>query len=197
MHQSKVFFIIPGYKHKPENKAYREIAKALRKQGYHPVNIKIRWKKSTISENTRYFLQKFNQIKSRKKYILGFSFGAIIAFLASTKVRSSGVILCSLSPYFKQDLSSTNLYLGSPLRKQRFLDFSKLQNRILAKKIRTKNVIMLYGSKEEKSLRKRVNDTYKYIMSKNKHLISIEKTEHNIGDRRYLETIYQAAKFLN
>lgn len=180
MTEEKIVFIIPGFKHRPTNKAYKEIAKILKNEGYQPILITIPWKQATISENTEYFLQEYKKIKARQKYILGFSFGAIIAFNASTKVSTSGLILCSLSPYFKEDVSSSKLHCAT-----------------LAKKIKAKKIHMLYGKKEAKSLIRRVSSAYRQISVAQKYIIPIKDTEHNIGDKRYLHTIAQIAKVLD
>lgn len=193
----KTVFVIPGFRHRPKNKAYKAIAKILRSEGYLPVLINIPWKQTTISENTEYFLKKYKKINRKKKYILGFSFGAMIAFLASTKVNVSGLILCSLSPYFKEDLSETNSHMVSSITLQRYEDFSKLHCATLAQQTKAEQIHMLYGSKEARSLKRRVSDVFGRISSTHKHLIPIEKTEHNIGDRRYLNKIHQIAKQLN
>ncbi|MBI2074790.1 MAG: hypothetical protein HYT83_03050 [Candidatus Levybacteria bacterium] len=197
MNKEKTVFIIPGFKHKPTNKAYKEIARMLKKEGYKPVLINVPWKQTTISENAQYFLKKYKKINTKKKYMLGFSFGAMIAFIASTKVSASGLILCSLSPYFKEDLLKASTRFLSSITQQRYRDFSKLHCASLAKKIKAKKILMLYGAKEEKSLIKRVNKAYSQIPSRRKYLISIKKVEHNIGDRRYLHTIHQIARELN
>lgn len=178
--RQKIIFIIPGYRHIPTGRAYKELAGILKIQGYKPVLIKIPWRKTTISQNTQFFLKKYKRFTSREKYVLGFSLGAMIAFIASTKVKVSGLILCSLSPYFKEDLSS-----------------SEFKCKEIAKKTKAKQILMLYGAKEAKSLIKRVNEAFQQITLSNKNLISIKKTEHNIGDRRYLNTIDQVAKVLN
>lgn len=152
----------------------------LKKEGYYSVLIDIPWKQTTISQNTDYFLKEYKKTKAKKKYILGFSFGAMIAFLASTKVNPSGLILCSLSPYFKED------YQGFPN-----LPYAKL-----AKQIKAKQTLMFYGAKETKALIKRVSATFRYIPSGNKYLIQIQKTEHDIGSIRYLQTLQFATKEL-
>lgn len=197
MNQQKVVFIIPGYKHHPKNKAYKEIAKLLKKEGFRPVPVNIPWNQTTISENTEFFLQKFKKLNSRKKYILGFSFGAMIAFLASTKVKVTGLVLCSLSPYFKEDLIKVNGRKFSSLKKQQYQDFAKLHCKTLAKKTKAKQVLMLYGTKESRLLKKRVSKAFNQIASVQKYLIPVEKTEHKIGDRRYLNKIHEATKVLN
>lgn len=193
----KTVFIIPGFKHHPITKAYKEIAKILKKEGYLPIFVPLVWKKRTVSENTAYFLKTYKKIKRKKKYILGFSLGAMVAFVASTKVKTSGVILCSLSPYFQEDVSIVKRRLMSPLMIERYDDFDKLHSKTLAKKIKTRQVHMLYGAKEAKSLKKRVNETFGHIRSTRKHIIQIQQTEHTIGSMRYLQTIQQVARNLH
>ncbi|MCL5410519.1 MAG: hypothetical protein M1324_01540 [Patescibacteria group bacterium] len=190
-------FIIPGYKHKPKNKAYKEIARILKNEGYNPVPVNIPWQKRTISQNTEYFLKRYKKINSRKKYILGFSFGAMIAFIASTKVNVSGLILCSLSPYFKEDLSYLNESWESPIMIKRYEDFSSLECTNLSTMTKAKQISMLYGAKEEKLLIKRARRAYNQITSKNKHLIPVSEAGHDLGNKRYLYAIHQIAKQLN
>jgi len=193
----KIIYIIPGFKHKPKNKAYQEIASLLKKDGYIPVPVYIPWKQTTISENTQYFLKQFKKRKGKKKYILGFSFGAMIAFLASTKVQVSGLILCSLSPYFKEDLIKSRKTRRNSITKKRYLDFLSLRSLHLARQIKARQTLMLYGKKEAKPLIRRVTRAYRYIPSKHKHLIPVKNTEHDIGSKEYLSTIHQAAAELN
>ena len=191
MIEKKAIFIIPGFKHLPKNKAYRKIFEILKREGYFPILVKIPWRNSTILENTNYFLKEYKRINAEKKYILGFSFGAMIALIASTKVQSSGLILCSLSPFFKEDMPI------SKTAKNKNKDLYRFASASLAKKVKSKQILMMYGSKEARSLIRRVNDTFHDISSANKFLFSIYKTEHNIGTKRYLNKIYQAARILN
>lgn len=196
MIQEKIVFVIPGFRHSPKNRAYKEIAKILKSEGYIPIVITIPWKQTTISENTEHFLKEFKKINSKKKYILGFSFGAMIGLIASTKVEVRGLILCSLSPYFKEDISKVKNNLFSEIMTQRYQDFSKLHCATLVKQIKAKQILMLYGEKETKSLIKRVTEAFEQISSANKSLIPIKKTEHDIGDKKYLYSIHQLTKEL-
>lgn len=193
MAQRKIVYIIPGYRQRPSNKAYKAIVQMLRSEGYEPVAVTIPWKQTTVSENTEYFLKKFKRLKVENKYILGFSFGAMIAFIASTKVSVSGLILCSLSPYFQEDLAKTKNRTSS-ITKKRLEDFSQLHSSILAKQIKAKQILMLYGTRESKPLIRRVTNTYSQIPSLNKHLIPINNSDHEIGDKRYLYKIHQTIK---
>ncbi|MCL5438767.1 MAG: hypothetical protein M1268_02125 [Patescibacteria group bacterium] len=91
----------------------------------------------------------------------------MIAFIASTKVKVNGLILCSLSPYFKEDLSKLKDRWISPVMMQ---DFSSLHCIILAKRIKAKQIHMLYGTKETSLLISRVYQAYNQISSVNKYL---------------------------
>jgi esterase/lipase len=196
----KTIFIIPGYRQVPTQKAYLALSEILKSEGYEPILVTIPWKKTTISENTEYFLKTYNKAKVGKKYILGFSFGAMIAFLAATKISVDGLILCSLSPYFQEDLptlSGQEKKFRSPIQADRYNDFSQLHFTTLAKKLKTKKIHLLYGSKEAKSLIKRVTTAFEQINLEEKYVEAVKSVEHNIGDKRYLQTIHQVAKQLN
>lgn len=197
MTPKKTIFIIPGFRHIPTNKAYTEIAKILKKEGYSPIVVTIPWKHTTLSQNTEFFLKKYKKVHTKEKYILGFSFGAMIAFLASTKVSVDGLILCSLSPYFKEDMTRMNKNLHASLTMERYEDCSRLHAGRLSKQVKAKQTLLLYGEKEAKSLINRVNEIYDQIPSTHKYLLPILKTEHNIGDKRYLQKIHQIARTLN
>ena len=192
----KVIYIIPGFGQKTTHKAYRILSQMLRAKGFEPILISIPWKNTTISQNSEYFINEFKKTKSKEKYILGFSLGAMIAFIASTKVEVAGLILCSLSPYFSEDLPKIGPdWKASTL--MRYQDFAGLTCSRLAKQLKAKRIIMFYGSEEVKSLIKRVKKAYKDIPSAKKYLFEISKTDHEIGNRRYLAAIHQATKFLN
>lgn len=177
--RKKAIFILPGFKHRPNQKSYKKLATLLKKQGYKPIPIEIPWRQTTIAQNTDYFLKQYKKFRFKNKYILGFSFGAMIAFVASTKVNVTGLMLCSMSPYFKEDKKNSDLCCS-----------------VLAKQIKAKRVHLFYGAKESRQLIKRVKKTYQQIPIKHKYLIPIQNTEHNIGDRRYLQMIYQTTQSL-
>lgn len=192
----KVIFIIPGFRQSPKSLAYKNLAKMLTIEGFTPIVMDIPWKGNTITSNSTYFISQFNKTKALKKYILGFSYGAMIAFLASTQVKTDGIILCSLSPYFKEDVIKIKSGPRSALMQARYRDFAQLHCEALAKKIKTDQVLMLYGAQEARTLIRRVTETFGEITVPYKKLISIKKTEHDIKDKKYLHQIYLATQSL-
>lgn len=192
--RKKTIFIIPGFRQSATSHAYKKLALLLKDEGYSPVPVKIPWKNSTILDNTKYFLRKYKKIKAREKYILGFSYGAMIAFIAGTKVKSNGLILCSLSPYFKEDIDGRTKLATSKLAQSRYDDFLKLKCQDLAKQLKSKQVLMLYGSHEARSLIKRVTSAFHEIPSENKLLVKIKKGDHYIASKRYLHAIFHSTQ---
>lgn len=85
----KTIYFIPGLGEKCNLVRYKKLAQALQKKGYvvHPINPN--WYRP-LSENV--FPVKKEDI------IIGFSFGAVIAYLIAKKYPCKKVILASLSP---------------------------------------------------------------------------------------------------
>lgn len=194
MRQDKVIFVIPGFRQKTTSNAYKTLAKVLKSEGYYPVLVRIPWRNSTISQNSDYFLNKFKKYEAKKTYVLGFSYGAMIAFIASTFVKTDGLILCSLSPYFKEDVSLSQKKSVSTLTKLRLKDFAKHSCSRLAQETKARQIVILYGTEEATSLIRRATRAFNQIQKRKKYIIPILKTEHNIGDKKYLQTIELAAR---
>ncbi|MGE5042015.1 MAG: hypothetical protein ACM3IJ_03870 [Candidatus Levyibacteriota bacterium] len=193
MAEEKAIFIIPGYRQRPTQKAYRQLAQILKAEGYHPILVSIPWANTTISQNAEFFLKKLSRSKATEKYILGFSYGAMIALVASTRVKTDGLILCSLSPYFSEDLT-TKKTPKTKLMQKRYEDFTKMQCSELSSKVKTNKVLLLYGQEEAAVLVNRVKTAFGQVKTKKKYLIKVAGAEHEIGNKNYLSTIHFASK---
>ncbi len=190
----KILFIIPGYTHKVADRPYRKIKELFEEKGFIVIPVQIHWKDTTISENVIQFLKEFKKIKTIKTYVLGFSFGAIIAYLASTKVQFSLQILCSLSPYFQEDIPYIKKSWIKSIGKRRFDNFSQISNSTIAPKVKTRS-ILLYGTKEGEFINRRANETYQSLTCE-KELIFLDGVKHDIGDEHYLKQIKLIAEQL-
>lgn len=199
---TKVVFLIPGFRHKVSHSGYNLLKKRLQKYGFRVVPVAIPWSGSTIADNTEFFMKKYMEkleklnVSSKDVYLLGFSYGALIAFLAATKISVKGLLLCSLSPFFKEDLPKKLPKNSSTLQTIRYKTFAALQNKKLAPKVKAKSVCMLYGEKESTALINRSKKTFRVIASKKKYLFAISKTQHNISDKKYINAIQFATTFL-
>lgn len=185
----KKIFVIPGFKESIKEKTYFDLKKILEKKKLKVELVEIKWNYRSFNQWLEQFLDFYNKNKSKENIILGFSFGAIIAFTATTKVNQKLLVLCSMSPIFSEDLLKLKKSWLKPLGEKRIKDFEKLNFEKLVKNIKCKTILTI-GEKEAKQYpiqEKRILEAHKKIV--NNSLIRIPNTKHNIGQKEYLETI--------
>lgn len=183
----KSVYIIPGYGESYlRQSGYKKVAKLFKAYGIIPIHVPVHWKKKgpeKFSDYARQFL-KFYKKGNKEVYILGFSYGATIAFLTATKTKPKALILCSLPPYFKEDQKNLK---PEWLRwwKKRFIEsdyaFAKL-----APKIKTPTYLLV-GGKEHKSCLLRAKDAKKKM--KKSRLVIAKGAEHKIGQKEYISAL--------
>ncbi len=191
---AKVAFILHGYtEHKSSRPAYGAIERAFRAQGYKVHQAKIGWKQGRRSRTFDEIVPDF--VSGARKHIargdkvalLGFSFGAIVALMSAQELGAKHLLLCSLSPYFKQDLHRIpkSWIVGVSKRyatAMRKLDF----NKYVVVKAKT---ILLCGSNEDRmhNLEHRAHEAHRLI--KGSKLIIVPGAKHDIGNPDYLAII--------
>lgn len=185
---SKVVFIIPGCSEsKKNNPAYSKIASYFRKKKIEPIIVDINWKRKTMSDYVEQFKKAyFKNKKYNEVYFLGFSYGAMISFISSAELKPKVQILCSLSPYFKEDFPYIREWWKRYIGQGRLADFKKISFNDFAKKVSAKTII-LAGDKEGKEVYSRAKDANQRL--KNSKLIIIPKAKHRIQQEEYLEEI--------
>ena len=183
MNCRKVVYIIPGMGASPRYKPFLDIAKIFRSNGITPILVSINWDLS-IEDYVGQFIKKYNAVNKRgdKVYLFGFSAGAWIALMASIKLRPYMVILCSPSPYFKEDAHYWKKKWIKELGENRFQSFSHYEFKTVIKKLKS-NVLVLVGKNEYDVVLRRARAIHKSV--KNSRLIVIKSGEHNIRGREY------------
>ena len=135
-----------------------------------------------------YILEAEAQINNSEEYnLIWFSFWAMIALRLSQKYKFNKVFLCSLSPYFSEDLFVHPKYYKSVLWIKRWKDF---ENNYSEKDINNhigNDYKVIYWSDETKWLKTR---TRKIIDSLTiKDYTELEWVKHDISDKRYIRAI--------
>lgn len=133
--------IIPGFTHKPTDKCYRWLIAFLKSAGFDVQLIHIDWQYKVMSDYVEQFLLQYQKNKAEQNYVLGFSFGAMIAFISANQVVPDRLFLCSLSPYFKEDLNGTTKFVKRFMGKRRMADFEKYSAAKIAKNINVPTII--------------------------------------------------------
>jgi len=184
----KIVYIIPGFGESHERqKGYERVAGFFKEQGITPIHIEINWhikKPHQFEYWKEQFLKKYKRPKNAKVYVLGFSFGAVIAFLAEPKTRPDGLILCSLSPYFIEDQAKLpKAWLKWYKKNIKGSDYSFVD---LASRIRSKTFLVM-GDKEPSVVGKRVRAAKRII--KKSSLFIARGAKHNISEKEYLKGV--------
>lgn len=184
----KVVYILPGHKESHRtHKSYTKVASLFEKRGFEVVHVDIQWDASfpkQFAVFTKQFFQQFKKVRGARVYVLGFSYGATIAFLTAKRTHPAHLILCSLSPYFVEDQKNLE---PSWLKfwKKEFVK-SDYSFKELAPGV-TSQIDLIVGSEEHTSVLKRARDARKRLP--NVSLTVAKGAKHNIGQKEYLATI--------
>ncbi len=188
MKNAKKLYILPGFGESVNDIGYKNISSFAKKEGYIVIPVPLVWNHRTASHWLKQF-EKLVEKNGEDAVVLGFSFGAYIAVLASKDFEFKKLIVCSLSPYFSDDLSSLPKLAFNILKKHRMNDF-KTHN--FPTNVTTP-VIFFVGTKDIPLVLNRVKKAYK-TWKGNKKIIYISKVRHEIEAPAYLKAIYKELK---
>jgi len=186
---SKTIFLIPGFKTQMPDSHYEWLVSYLQSKNYDVKSVPVIWNYRTVTQNSKEFLNFYNANISTENYILGFSYGAAIALMTAGETKAKEIILCSLSPDFKEDVGAMPKWLKNYIGKNRYADTRTRSAHKLAKSIDTK-LIILYGEKEGidyPQLKKRSEETAK--LAANSELIVVDNSPHDISFPSYQTAI--------
>lgn len=184
----KIAYIIPGYQQSyKKQKGYNKIAGFFKEKGIDSIHLDSNWNKVKTGQCKNYadqFFKKFKRKKCEKIYVWGFSFGAVVAFLTAAKIKPDILILCSLSPYFREDLVKLRpAWLKDWNKNFKNNDYSFNE---IAKNINAKTFV-ISGDREGIEVERRARAAKRLI--KNSSLFFAKGARHNINQKEYLDTI--------
>jgi pimeloyl-ACP methyl ester carboxylesterase len=186
---SKTIFLIPGFKTQISDPLYKELVSYLESKNYKVESVPITWNNRTVTQNAQEFLKFFEERKVKNNLVLGFSYGAVIALMTAEQTKPSKLILCSLSPDFKEDAKLMPAWLKKYIGQNRYNDTQTRSAIKLAKSLSAKTVIF-YGEKEGVEyppLKKRSEETAK--LAKDSKLVVVKDAPHDISFPAYIEAI--------
>ena len=181
--------MIPG--HSQEilgHRTYKKIGDLFLGKGIIPIPAIIQWKRSGDLETFKGYVEEFKDQfrvkRSDEVYLLGFSLGAMIAFLTAPRINPRVLLLGSLSPFFREDW----MQMKDSWRKNWKKDYkgSDYSFTSYAKKIRSKTLIFV-GDQEGEIAINRAKQAGNLI--KRSKLIIVKNGKHNIGQRAYLSAV--------
>ena len=89
----KKIFIIPGFKQKTTDKQFVWLKKFLITKGFSVSMVPITWDRRTMTDYALEFENFYERHKAKDNYVLGFSYGAVIAFITANKLKPKKIKL--------------------------------------------------------------------------------------------------------
>lgn len=191
---NKNIFIIPGFKEKIRNNRYLWLKNFLKEKGFSVFIAPIKWNYKTMNDYVSEFKTFYEKHKSTNNYILGFSYGAVIALLTANDLKPKKLYLCSLSPDFKEDMPNMKKWLLKYIGKRRIGEIKKRSGKEIAQNLKISSIIF-YGEKEAKlypQLKIRCEETAK--LANNSKLIIVKNAPHRIDYKEYKNSLKQELK---
>ncbi|MFA5945360.1 MAG: alpha/beta hydrolase [Patescibacteria group bacterium] len=151
--------------------------------------VPIKWNRRVMSDYVAEFEQQYKKYKTENNTVLGFSFGAMIAFISAPALKPNRLILCSLSPYFSEDLNTLKPWWKTILGTRRMQDFKQFRALQIAKQI-SAPATFFYGSVEAKlfpAIKPRIESIAKHL-PKSK-IIIVQNAPHAISHTEYQKAI--------
>lgn len=99
-------FIIGGLNihHTPVDEHYSELREAVASKDYNVLPADISWRRTIPTQFAERFKEFYRANKSPEgNVVIGNSFGAVVALITAAELQPDLLMLCSLSPFFKED----------------------------------------------------------------------------------------------
>ena len=100
-----------------------------------------------MDEYSADFIRVYGKHKTNHNYVLGFSYGAVIALLTASALKPDKIFLCSLSPDFKEDVSAMKPWIRKYVGKRRIAHSLRTSGRAIAEELTIPSVVF-YGEAE-------------------------------------------------
>lgn len=215
---NNLFYIIPGEGEHKNQRAYQRISKTISELGYDIIvcDLSAMGKSegdpsdNSLDKRLNDFLTIHNHFKKKysKFYFLGFSFGALVGLIASTKIKFEKQFLLSCALFY-ENRETQNFFLNAWKRlgtlpdwksfekgkikpakqklKYKFVaSLKKYKIRDICNKVKTETFLVC-GDKEY--LLKKQNKLIYNNLNSRKHILTINGVGHEIRNKKYIDTI--------
>lgn len=200
----KKLVFAPGNGEDFSSRNYEGLFESFREAGFDPTFVPIRWSGGTTVDDwhaqfreAAFEVEKQDEVDEQgdppKLYYAGFSYGGIVAVRAAAAPRPrgrpplSGVIACSLSPYFAEDMTVPTRF-HRKLTPERRKAFQRLSFVALADEV-TCPVELFVGDQELHCTIARADDALERLP--NATLTEVEGVGHQVDHPDYMSAIVE------
>jgi pimeloyl-ACP methyl ester carboxylesterase len=148
----KVAIVIPGFmQHVREgrgHRTYEPLLSDLNDAGYVIIAVTVTWAYRTMDDWLAEAEKQIQGIDTKDALLIGFSYGAMISSVLATRHEFGRVFLCSLSPYFAEDVPHLRVSWLAMAGKRRIEVFKKLRFADIVKNYKARETIVFAGTSE-------------------------------------------------
>jgi pimeloyl-ACP methyl ester carboxylesterase len=157
--------------------------------GFNVKIVDIHWNNRVMSDYVQQFRKYYERNKTETNYVLGFSYGAMITLISAPELKPDKIYLCSLSPYFNEDLKHLKPAWKKFIGQHRFNDFSKFSADKITTQVTAPTIIFYGGAEAAKypRLKHRCEQAAQSI--KGAKLVIAPNAPHDISHPTYIQTI--------
>lgn len=188
---SWVVYIIPGFDQFTEARGYRAIAAKFKATGARVIIVTINWKYQTVTSYTRKLLKQIYHPEEKTICLFGFSMGAMVALLIARKLEINCLMLCSMSPYFRENLHKMNSDDQTSLGVRRLRDFERYTFRRIASQM-SGRILIVVGDMESRGVIRMSAKAKREI--KTAEIIHIRNGIHSLSQPEYAKKLEELIK---
>ncbi len=185
----KTILFIPGFQEDLTTRDYAAVLTAIKGAGFKVQFVPITWKGRSISGWVTEFMQVYAKYDPSTTILAGFSFGAVIALIAASKRVPSELWLCSLSPYFAEDIPDVPVEWSEELGVRIIKGFEKVTFASLAPRVTCKTLLLVGESEGQEwpILLRRSNEAHRLLADS--LLTVIPGVHHDVANLRYIQAL--------
>jgi len=150
----KTVLFVPGFMEDRHSRDYDTLLAAIETKGYRTHFVSLSWRRTTIDDWTRELHEVYHAHNPKQTILAGFSFGAMTALMTAAQRPPAALWLCSLSPYFAEDMPEAKVTWLHDIGERRAARFRTLPFDNLASKV-TCPILLVAGANEDARVLKR------------------------------------------
>lgn len=187
----KTLYIIPGFGESARMAPYPKIATIAKSNGYRVVTCSPKWSRRVATDWIKELENRLKKEQAQRVTVLGFSLGAYITLNVARNFYFKKIIVCSPSPFFKDDIRHMGHSAWKFLGKKRMQDFNKYR---FSTNIKSEITFMV-GEKENTPdfYMDNIDKRYRMWAGKKKKII-VPGAGHDIASGDYLKLIAKELK---
>lgn len=181
--------MIPGSGEGLKDRDYGAVLKMYRSLGYDPEFVPIDWNYKIFDDYVEQIKNLIPRSDLEKSLLSGFSWGAMLALIVSAQYANPRkLVLCSLSPYFAENLPHTKESWLKWAGKRRVKNLANYSIRELAPSIQSPTVLFI-GDAERKKYGDKIDMEANKLIKNSKYIVIGGGVSHDVADPKYIAAI--------